>query len=132
MQLCLEAMEKFPETYGAKQCHNFSIQLLRKTVTISTENVVLPKQKFLSLIQHSNVSRVYYRIIENDVKIETTSDRSRNFILRQFIQKPFLFSGTIDLRDESDYQVHRTEVSFPALSEGYYSILLSLDSAFTE
>ena len=132
LEQCQHAIDAYPESYGSTLCHNLRMQLLSKSIAISTENVTLPNQKFLALIEHSNVSRLYYRILEKDRKIETTSDRSRNFNLRKLLTQPVLKSGKFTLLDEYDYQLHRTEKSFPALKEGYYTILLSLDSLFSE
>ncbi|MEQ9065055.1 MAG: alpha-2-macroglobulin family protein [Vicingaceae bacterium] len=131
MEICLETMKEYSEYTGAGLCHNLKNQLEEKSISLNTESVVVPGKAFIGSLQHANVNKVYYRVIERVDKMRHSSARRYKDDINEILELTASITGEFNLMDTLDYQQHRTELSFPALKKGFYTILISLNEDFS-
>lgn len=130
-ELCVDAMRKFPESYGAKHCTNLKEVIESKQISIVTELGYEPEKKGRMLLNYTNVGELHYRIVKADW-LEMSNSRLYGeeliaFLLKQETVKQW--STKLTLPD--DFQQHSTEVAMSELSLGYYFVLASPDEGFT-
>ena len=132
LELCEQAIDRFPESYGARQCGTLRSQLLRKTLEFKVEEVNLPQMPMLASVSYRNVTEGYFRIIRVEESEQSSLENSRPEELFQKLaaRKP-LREWSVKLPDDGDLQEHITEVDIKGLPLGYYAILVANNSTFT-
>jgi len=108
--ICEEAVTKFPDSFGAKQCRALMASIQQKNLNFQTERINLPNQAALMNISYQNISKVYGRIIKvtdkEKKKIDGTDwDKKGKEIMKLDPLKGF----SIDLPKVDDYRLHTTE-----------------------
>ncbi len=130
---CNDAILKFPGSNGAKNCRILKERIEKKSLEITTGNVNIPDKPFLALVEYKNIDKLFFRIVKADFtefeKISQKSGSNRK-IIQHFTNKNPLKSWTTGITDDGDFQHHSTEVKIPALSQGYYVLLVSADDMF--
>ncbi len=130
--ICEEAIEAFPKSTGAHNCKIILTQILDKTITIRTENAVIPGQPSLGLLHWRNYEKLYFRLVKVDYNeyLEMSQKQSRRDIAEALARLDFVEAWSLDLPNENDYQTHSTEFQIPELPEGHYVLLTSDDEKF--
>ena len=125
-EICEKAIEKFPESFGAKQCEGLKNRITRKELNFTTEQVNLPDQPFLGLVNFRNVPKVYFKIVKitdkEEDKINTIPYDKR---AEYFQSLDHLKFWSIDLPGDGDYRKHAVEVKIDPLPFGKYMIVAS-------
>ncbi len=130
--ICDVAIKKYPGTTGAEACRSLKNQILQKNLKFKVEYASIIGQPFRALIQHTNVNRVYFRVIPwNESKEDETSKLYSNKLINYFQNQIPVKEWNVNLPDEGDYQQHSVEVAIPKLKAGYYLILLGTDKNFS-
>lgn len=124
------AINKYPNSFGAKQCRSLQAEIKRKKLNLTIEHVNVPNKAILASIGYRNVGEVYFKIVKITHKEIQNLKRSRNKILKALKQKAALKNWQIDLPDDGDYHNHITEVNLGKLPIGYYAVLMADNSAF--
>ncbi len=137
--LCNAAIERFPESDGAKACFNFKEPLKYKNIEVTIEEQNVPGLPFRALVEYQNLEKLHYRIIRTDrqsvrelrARLRKTYkiEREEEFI-KHFAAKTPAQTGNFELADDGDYQMHSVEVKLEALSVGEYMVLFSHDEDF--
>ncbi|MCB0588344.1 MAG: hypothetical protein KDD06_23835, partial [Phaeodactylibacter sp.] len=132
LELCNQALERFPESYGARQCGVLRSQLLRKTLELKVEEVNLPQMPMLASVSYRNVTDSYFRLIRVEESEQSSLENNRPEELFQKLaaRKP-LKEWSVQLPDDGDLQEHTTEVALEGLPVGNYAILIANNPAFT-
>ncbi len=145
LQLCEEAIQRFPNSTGAKNCQSLQSSIQQKTLNLKLEDVNLPDQPFRTLVTYQNLNKIYFRVIKtnsnelDNLKKEyyrKTQNGSYDidydqFLLDFYVKKQAVQQFTSQLPDDKDYQQHKTELELPALAVGEYLILSATDPTFT-
>lgn len=129
--LCDEAIAKYPNSYGAKQCAALLNSLHYKQLEITSENVYLPGQPGLLKVQYRNIAKAYFKVVKlEDSDLEAIDSRNFDDLLSELAKRKKGEKWTAELPNLKDYQPHTTEVAIPALPLGLYAILASENGDF--
>ncbi|MCO6491642.1 MAG: alpha-2-macroglobulin [Phaeodactylibacter sp.] len=131
VEVCDKAIERFPESYGARQCGQLRSQLLRETLELKVEEVNLPQQPLLASVAYRNVPKTFFRVIKLEEKERFELDNNRPEELFQDLaaRKP-LKEWDVELPDDGDHQEHVTEIAVEGLPFGFYAILIADNNRF--
>ncbi|MFO7660689.1 MAG: hypothetical protein R6V77_07235, partial [Candidatus Cloacimonadaceae bacterium] len=135
LELCLEAIDKFPDSYGGLICAALKDEISSPVLHVITEKVNAPDTPFRASISAKNVAQVQLRIyripyqVKNSGDYEYNEDWSSNNYkrLRDLLKKKPNWSTTIAIKNEGDYRNHSYEIALPALSMGNYILIASDD-----
>ncbi len=127
LDICNDAIHKFPKSLGAEKCKILKQQIKSKTLTITAEkNISIQKHSKL-LLSYKNVEKLYFNIYKIDEKgAAKFSKIYKDAAKVEFIKKlDFITSFNESLKTENDYQQHQTEIVIPPLNNGKYLIYVS-------
>jgi uncharacterized protein YfaS (alpha-2-macroglobulin family) len=131
-EVCENAIAKFPNSYGAKECMNLKNSILAKSSNLTIEEVNEPNKPFRALVTSQNINKLYFKVVK------TTSQELRQLfrknygeqLVKKFNDFPLVKSFSQTIIDDNDFQSHNTEIKIPELPAGYYVILTSLTEDF--
>lgn len=133
MEICQQAMDRFPGTLGARNCLALKDRIQQPTLTITTSEAVCIDKPSLALVDYQNISKVYFRLIKMDPYNrdreymgfnENLLEKYRNMSPEKTWEQP--------LPDDGDYRSHSAEISLPAMPAGYYVLLASTNPSFPD
>jgi len=129
--ICLTTIQNYPNTYGADQCKALVSQIERKTLRIKTEQVNLPGENIISLIEYQNLSKVFFKLISLDKKTYRELASKRTNEISAYIKNfPVIKSWSLEFPGSEDYRIHSSEISIDALDLGAYVLVASDNSEF--
>lgn len=129
--LCKEAMEKYPGSFGARQCAIMIQELEAKTLFMTVEQVNLPEQPFLIKVDYKNLQVAHLKVVKLTKKelekIEAFRQESNDEekILSLLNALPPVKAWASRLPDDGDFRSHSTEVKVDGLPFGTYALLLA-------
>jgi hypothetical protein len=131
---CDHAIQRFPESNGAKNCRILLARIKQPSLSITAEYAVIPGKASLGLIAFQNIPVVHFRVIKVDPEVsqEKTSGMTREEQIRYYTNLPVFKTWLANLPLDGDFQIHKIEVKIPELPVGYYTILCSSDVAFKD
>ena len=130
--LCSAAIEKYPDTYGAKQCRKLQETIKYKNLSFQMEAVNIPDEPMLSLLKYRNINKVWLKVIpvtyeqKNEVR-RTRYDDFDNYFSKLDAVKEW----KVDLPDQRDYREHSVELKVEDLPIGLYAVLVADNSKFS-
>jgi len=132
LDYCVQALQAFPGSYGARNCQVIKEQILNKSLSITSGYAVPGGEPFLALLSFRNTGKAYFRIITMDYREdkEIQANYRREALIEKYRNFDPLIEFSVDTRDPGDYQNHKAEVAFPALPVGYYVVLASTEAGF--
>lgn len=132
LEVCDKALERFPESYGARQCGQLRSQILRKTLELKVEEVNLPQKPLLASVTYRNAAESYFRVIkvEESEQFDLENNRPEELFQMLASRKPFK-EWSVKLPDDGDRQEHTTEVAIEGLPLGFYAVLIADNARFT-
>ena len=123
-EICEEAIQKFPDSFGAQQCKVLIQDIESPFITLQSEAYVLPNQPTKLRIEYKN-----YDTLNFSTHKLAAEDYGRFVLLRSDSSRlSFLDSlgvhqsWSVIVKNEGDFQRHSTEVLFPAHGHGSYLI----------
>ncbi len=125
LQICDEAIKKFPGSFGANECLSLKNEILNKSLEIKTEEVVLPNKPNKALVSAKNVSSLYLRIIKPGWDFNRKQFDSDEKYMKHILSEKPIYEWEVNLKDEQDFQLHKMEIKLPALDLGYYILIAS-------
>lgn len=132
LELCEQAIQKFPESKGTKKCKQLKGEILAKTLQIETQAVVLPNQAIPAKLDYRNIEKAYFRLIRMTSE-QLAEIRKQVEVLQQnasLSKLPALKSWDISMPFESDYNSHSSLIALPELEQGLYVLLASHQQDF--
>jgi len=131
VEICEAAINRFPDSFGAKNCLLLIEQIKRPSLSIATNYASIPNKPSLALVNYKNTTKIYLRLL----KVDPESDRE---LQQQQQEKRFekylgLKAEKIweqALPDDGDYRNHSAEIKLPAMSQGFYVLLASNNQSF--
>ncbi|MEM5565331.1 MG2 domain-containing protein [Psychroserpens sp. AS72] len=124
LQLCETVIAKYPKSQGADKCNILKSQILAQSLQIFTEDVLPINENALSLITYKNLNNIQFKIgtvTDAELKVIRTYNQTEER-LKILNNMKAIESWTSNLKDENDYQQHRTEIAIPKLKNGRYII----------
>ena len=125
LQICEEAISRFPESHGAENCAALQSEILRKNLQITAEKFIPVGLPSRLLINYRNMDSLYFsvhRITINEEKAfhALSSDSARQAFIATL---PMEQEWQSVLRKENDFQQHTTEILVPPLPQGNFMML---------
>lgn len=119
-----DAVNRFPDSFGAKNCASLMKQIEDKSLEITTDYAAVPGLPALALVSYRNIDKLNFRIIkvdpENDRNL--TENGTEDAFGKYSKMKP-LQQWSVNLPGDGDYQQHSCEVKIPVMQAGLYVIL---------
>ena len=118
---------------GAKLAANTISQIETKALSITTEKVVDAHLPNRVLVSYSNVNKVYFKLVKtNYFEYEALVRKFYNKeLLSKLLDLPVVTSFEQELPDDKDFNPHAVEVKVPAIDYGYYVLIASYSSQFS-
>ncbi len=134
LEICKAAIAKFPTSTGAKKCKNLQQQILSKNLQITAEKLVPINAPSRLLITYKNTDQLFFKVLKISRKQQIAFNKIYNDSAKiVFINNlKTIKNWNAKLKNEQDYQQHKTEVLLPELLQGSYMIFASTDSSFTD
>jgi hypothetical protein len=133
MDYCNEAIRRYPNSDGAKNCEVLRTGILLNEIGINVENASLPKQAFRALVQYKNTPTIYLRIIKIDP--EKNKNLLEKFsgedLIQEYLKMKADTAWSQQLPDDGDLQRHSAEIKMPALPIGFYIVLAADNKDFS-
>jgi uncharacterized protein YfaS (alpha-2-macroglobulin family) len=124
LELCNTVISKYPKSQGAQKCTILKSQILAQSLQIITEDILPIEKNALSLITYKNLDNINFKIgtvTDNELKTLRTYNQTEAK-LKVLNKMKAIHSWTSNLKDDNDYQQHRTEIAIPKLKNGRYII----------
>lgn len=124
-------IKKHPKTNAAIESENLLAVIQNPEISLQTENVIIPNEAFLSLVNFRNISKIYYRIIPitNNKKILDNDYMDTPQWKKWCNTTPIRDSFQL-LPDAGDYRPHSTEIKINGLPPGTYALIASSSPDF--
>ncbi len=125
LKVCERAIANFPESKGAEKCKSLKAQILQKNINITSEKYIPIATPSRLLIDYKNTDNVFF----SAYKITKEQQKKFNKIYNDSVRVSFIKKldatkkWNTSLRNEKDYQQHKTEVLLPQLPQGFYLIV---------
>lgn len=140
--ICQAAIQRFPNSIGAKNCQALLNQILQKELSLSIEAVNPTNQNILAKIQSKNIKNIYCKLLplpKDYYKEKAALDLLDEAIHRDSIWTAYISkiktnqSTTWEQRIPlaGDFKSRSIEVKIPAQESGAYLLLLSHKADFS-
>ena len=132
-EICESVQNKFPDSYGEKNCTVLKSQIQEHTLDFSTEKANLPNSSFRALVNYKNVKSLCVRIVKMEIdKYNKSVQRYYGEqLIKEYLKQNPVNEFSIELPDDGDFQSHSTEIKMPELPIGHYVILVASDKSFS-
>ncbi|REE80469.1 alpha-2-macroglobulin family protein [Lutibacter oceani] len=129
LTICENAINKFPESLGAKNCSILKQQILSASLNLTAEKNISIQKYSKVLVNYKNIETLYFNIFAiNETQKNNFSKINNDSEKIEFIRNLNLVSSFNQaLKTENDYQQHATEIAIPPLNNGTYLIFTSTD-----
>ena len=122
--LCEEAIAKFPNSQGAKNCQNLIKRIEEPNIDITLNSVQLPNEAIPAVLAFRNVTAPYYKIVKVSEKdLAKLKEMVKEDLLKELNKKSIVFDQELTLPSETDYLQHKTLIALPALERGFYFLI---------
>lgn len=127
LEICEEAIAKFPNSFGTQKCNLLKQQILNLSLNITAEKYVPNLKDNKVLVSYKNVPELYFHIFKINEKEKAEFARTYNDSAKiAFIKNLDLLTNFRQtLKTENDYQQHSTEILIPPFTNGNYLIYAS-------
>ena len=134
LEICNEAIKRFPDSVGAKNCRSLIENIKQATISITTSYATIIGKPSLALVNYKNVPKVYFRLLKIDPKVDRELQQNvqneQQVRLEKYLSIQPVTIWEQSLPDDGDYRNHSAEIKLPAMPSGYYILLSSLDASF--
>ncbi len=123
--ICEKVLAQKDSSEGRQNCLMLYNDLVRKTLSLTTEMVNMPGQPLRCLVSWSNFNKLYLRIISLD-NVQAQSQARQTWddaYWDKLLHMPVYSSSSQSLPITDDYRVHSTEMAVGSLVPGAYVVL---------
>lgn len=137
LDICQQAIKKFPDSQGAYNCKALQTQILAKAIQLHTEETVSANLPAVVSIEYQNLTNLYWRVARLDRNAFEAMMRKRENNYSETREIDYLLKltavqqWTTALPIDQDYQQHILEEKIPALPFGEYVILVADNQKFS-
>ena len=124
--LCDKVITKFPKSRSAKKCQALKSQIETPFIQLLTEKHI-PTNTIGRLLvtykSYENIQLTAYRISKKQLEeLNELYPQAKKLTFLKNLSVQTTWNST--LKTENDFQTHSTEISMPALANGYYAIVV--------
>ena len=131
--ICEKAIQKFPNSFGAKSCKNLQASILNKQLNVTAEEINMANKPILALIDYKNIKQVFVKVLAFDKDNRKAFDRMDYGKRLSYLNRlSSLQSASYQLPDDGDYRSHTTEIKIDPLNFGEYLVMVSDNEKFTD
>ncbi|NNL79769.1 MAG: alpha-2-macroglobulin, partial [Flavobacteriaceae bacterium] len=128
-EICAKVLSQFEESPAARNCQILMEEIEKKTISIRAEHLIPNNKKSRLLVSYSNHDQLDLKILplsrDQFLSLQNQYRAEDQF---EFFQKlDMLHTWETNLRNEGDYQSHRSEIVLPELANGLYVVLAMPD-----
>jgi uncharacterized protein YfaS (alpha-2-macroglobulin family) len=129
---CLKAIEKIPESDGAKNCRVILQSIEEPSLGFTLHQEVEPDQAFPVLLNFRNTKTVWLRLVkleydkDADIRQELYNERGTDKILSRSAVKEW----KVTLPETDDFRQHSAELIVPPTGVGFYALIVSGNEKF--
>ncbi len=132
--ICENIIKKYSTTLAADKA-KYTLGLIKSiSLSFMTERTISVKEKFAGIINYCNVTKFYYKV----AKIERTEYQSITKKLwgtdayKKIMETAkTVYSDSISLKTENDFNSHSSEILLNGLDEGFYVVVVANNSNFS-
>ena len=125
--------QAYPKSRGAALCKNLIITIESKNLNFVMEEAIIPNQLSKGQLTFRNVSKVYMKIIKLDFdELKEKRFRNNQARINYYNRQTVVSKWELNLPDDGNYNSHSVEYTIPKLGKGYYGVLASTSSNFTD
>ncbi len=128
LQLCIQAVDSWPESEGALLARNLQKQILQSSFYLYAESVIPLDQPVAYTVEYKNLDSLFialYSLEHADLTLSATIDRFQ-FSLEELRKRKAVYSEHVALPDFRDFSVHMAELALPPVKKsGFYCLLVS-------
>lgn len=132
LEICESTIKKHPNSSGASDCENLKISILNPSLSIISEDYLIPNKPFKAMLNYKNMDIVYCKIIAINTNEVLNNKNTTKEVIKNINGKKVLKSWSQALPNPKDYNTHSTEVKLDGLPVGNYAIIMSSSSKFTD
>lgn len=132
VKMCLNAIDKSPDTYGADRCRFLENQIKVKHLNVMVGKVNTPNVPFKAKITFKNLSNVHFKLVKvnfDDYK-RWNRNNNREERFKNIIESKNIKEWDFNLQNEGDFQEHSGEIKMDKLSLGFYVLITSSSQEF--
>ena len=129
-KLCESTIQQFGESFGAKNCASLLEKIRQQKLSFKTENVVIPNEPFKGLVNYTNVSNAYFKVVPITKEELVNNQNDREKWIRKIVLRTAALDWNIELPDPRDRYDHSAEIKVDGLPIGNYVIISSWNKDF--
>ncbi|MFB0924365.1 MAG: MG2 domain-containing protein [Vicingaceae bacterium] len=133
VNLCISAIKKFPNSYGASKCRVLENQIKMKQLSVVAEKVNTPNTPLKANITFKNIDKVFFRLVKVDFDEYKKWNRNskKDIRFKNIVESEKVKEWDLDLQNEGDFQSHSGEFKMDGLPLGFYILLTSSSTEFS-
>ena len=131
--ICDQIIEKCSDMNIVGQAKNHKNNILQNIQFSPTlEKVNLPNKPILGHLQYTNLDKIYFRIYNKKIDVNNLYDDiyDQKEQLKKIFKNSIAQQGSFNLINPGDYLSHSTELDFPPMPIGNYTIVYSRNPDF--
>ncbi len=129
-EICQKTIEKYPESFGAKQCLSLQSALLQKQLGVNAEEAVIPNKTAKILLDYRNLEMAYFKIVAFDPSKNDRERYTTEKLKAELAKRKPVYKKQLALTDPKDYNPHSIELMLPALESGMYFLVFSTNADY--
>ncbi len=129
--VCDVVIDQFPKSRAAEKCKILKSRIEQTSLQITTEKFLPVQQNARVLVNYKNLNALKFRALKlTEKEFETFQKTYQKEKQWAFIQKlKAIKSWESQLKNESDYQNHTTEILVPKLNNGRYLLVATTENS---
>ena len=132
IEVCDNAIKRFPDSDGAKNCRILAKSIQDNILRLTAEHAVPVDKPSLVLAEVRNIKQLYFRLVKTDPEVYAakagTLDPVNFFKYLTALQTTKSWSQIFP--SDGDYQVHHAEIIIPEVPMGFWVLLGSSSKDF--
>ena len=133
-EVCDRAIQRFPDSEGAKNCKILVKSIDESILRITAESAVVPDQPSLALVSFRNMKQLHFRLVKADPEeyAEKTAKLDQAGYFRYLTSLPAMKSWSQNLPGDGDFQQHSAEISILEVPVSFWVLLCASSKEFSD
>ncbi|CAG0986012.1 hypothetical protein FLAV_02039 [Flavobacteriales bacterium] len=133
LEICNQTSQKFPKSFGAKQCSSLKETIFQKSLSFQVEFANPSNAVLKASLTYKNVKKIWCKVIKVDWEdyYKNNENRYGEKLIQYFNSFKTKNEWMVELPDDGDFQQHITELKIDSLPFGHYVLLVSDNNQFT-
>ena len=128
--ICVEAIKRFPDSYGAKLCTNLKESIEAKSISFDSEPTFAPNRTERIKMNYQNLDHVYFRIVKVNWDYFLKNRFYGEELMTDLLTHPQIEAWDKKLSNPGDFQKHSVELTITPKELGQYVLLSSPNAEF--